>query len=171
MPRPRCCRRIACRPGAARFLPSEGGLAGAADVVMTLDEFEAIRLADLLGLYQEQAADRMEVSRTTFGRIVDSAHRKIAEALVEGRPIRIEGGTVLSGARRRCGICAAEWDGASGCPRCGEPAAPVEDADRKGAEVAAPAVPGPRACCLGRGRRRCSSTDAGPGPTNKEKDR
>jgi len=67
---------------------------------MSLDEFEALRLADLEGLYQEQAALRMNVSRPTFGRIIDSAHRKVAEVLVHGKALRIEGGPVhLSGRR------------------------------------------------------------------------
>jgi predicted DNA-binding protein (UPF0251 family) len=72
------------------------------EVVMTLDEFEALRLADLDGLYQEQAAEQMNVSRPTFSRIVDSAHRKIADALVHGKALRIEGGPVQVEGRRCC---------------------------------------------------------------------
>jgi predicted DNA-binding protein (UPF0251 family) len=64
---------------------------------MTLDEFEALRLADLEGLYQEQGAARMGVSRATFGRIVASAHRKVAEALVHAKALRIQGGPVRCG--------------------------------------------------------------------------
>lgn len=64
------------------------------EVVMTLDEFEAIRLADQEGLYQEEAARRMGISRTTFGRILDSAHRKVAEVLAGGHCLRLEGGHV-----------------------------------------------------------------------------
>jgi uncharacterized protein len=63
-------------------------------VLLSLDEYEAIRLADLEGLYQEQAAARMNVSRQTFGRIVEAAHRKVADVLVHGKTLRIEGGTV-----------------------------------------------------------------------------
>ena len=59
-----------------------------------MDEFEAIRLADLEGLYQEQAAERMNVSRQTFGRIVEAARRKVAQALFDGLALRIEGGEV-----------------------------------------------------------------------------
>jgi uncharacterized protein len=69
---------------------------------MTLDEFEALRLADLDGLYQEQAAGKMKISRTTFSRIVDAAHRKVADALVHGKALRIEGGPIHMGARRCC---------------------------------------------------------------------
>ncbi len=69
---------------------------------MTLDEFEAMRLADLDGLYQEQAAEQMRVSRPTFSRIVDSAHRKMADVLVHGKALRIEGGPVQITGRRCC---------------------------------------------------------------------
>jgi len=71
-------------------------------VVMTLDEFEAIRLADLDGLYQQEAADQMNVSRTTFGRIVEAARAKLADALVHGKALRIEGGPVEVTGRRCC---------------------------------------------------------------------
>jgi len=71
---------------------------------MSLDEFEALRLADLDGLYQEQAAEQMNVSRTTFSRIVVSARRKMADALVHGKALRIEGGTVSMAGRRCCRV-------------------------------------------------------------------
>jgi predicted DNA-binding protein (UPF0251 family) len=72
------------------------------EVVMTLDEFEALRLADLDGLYHEDAAERMGVSRPTFSRIIDAAHAKIADALVHGKALRMEGGPVRFGPRRCC---------------------------------------------------------------------
>ena len=62
-------------------------------VALTVDELEAIRLADLEGLYQEQAAAHMNVSRQTFGRILEAAHKKVAEALVHGKALSIEGGS------------------------------------------------------------------------------
>ena len=61
---------------------------------LTFDELEAIRLADFEGLYQEQAAKKMNVSRQTFGRILESAHKKIADALVNGKALSIEGGPI-----------------------------------------------------------------------------
>ena len=61
-------------------------------VYLTLDEFEAVRLADLKILKQAKAAKRMRVSRPTFSRIVNSGHKKIADALVNIKAIRIEGG-------------------------------------------------------------------------------
>jgi len=63
-------------------------------VELTVDELEAVRLADLEGLYQEQAATQMNVSRQTFGRIIEAAHRKIADALVHGKALSIDGGPV-----------------------------------------------------------------------------
>ncbi len=65
------------------------------EVVLSLDEAESIRLADLEGLYQEAAALRMAVSRQTFGRIVESARRKVADAIINGKLLRIEGGEVV----------------------------------------------------------------------------
>jgi uncharacterized protein len=93
-------------------------------VVMALDELEALRLTDLEGLYQEQAAERMGISRATLGRILASAHRKAAEALVLGKAIRIEGGPVrIEGPPMvRCEACDLEWSPdaarAGECPRC-----------------------------------------------------
>ncbi len=102
MPRPCCRRRIAGQPAAAVFKPIGIPMHGLEEVVMTLDEFEAVRLADLNGLYQAQAATEMGVSRPTFSRIVESAHRKLADALTHGKALRIEGGPVTRGRRRCC---------------------------------------------------------------------
>lgn len=63
---------------------------------MSLDEFEAIRLADGEGMKQEDAALEMQVSRPTFGRILEAAHRKVAGALVRGSSLRIQGGAVCT---------------------------------------------------------------------------
>lgn len=64
------------------------------EVRLTLDEFEAVRLAGLEGLYQEDAAIKMNVSRQTFGNILSSAHRKIADCLVNTKALKIDGGSV-----------------------------------------------------------------------------
>jgi predicted DNA-binding protein (UPF0251 family) len=104
MPRPCRYRRIAGEPAAPLFKPAGIPAVDLEILTLTLDEFEAIRLADQEGLYQEPAALRMGVSRPTFSRIVESARRKVAEALVGGKGIRIEGGPVLSlGQRKRSG--------------------------------------------------------------------
>jgi uncharacterized protein len=64
------------------------------EVALAVDELEALRLADLDGLYHGDAAERMGVSRATFGRIVETARRKVAEALVRGKALKIGGGEV-----------------------------------------------------------------------------
>lgn len=90
--RPKKIRWIRCLPAERCFRPkckSEKQLAG---VSLLLDEFEAIRLSYLEGLKQEEAAKLMKVSRPTFSRIVNSGHKKIADALVNIKAIRIEGG-------------------------------------------------------------------------------
>lgn len=102
MPRPYCSRRVGGRPGAPVFKPQGVPLDDLDEIVMALDEFEAVRLADLDGLYQEEAARRMRVSRPTFNRIVEAARRKVADALVHGKALRIAGGPVELGRRRCC---------------------------------------------------------------------
>ncbi|BDU73565.1 hypothetical protein METEAL_27390 [Mesoterricola silvestris] len=62
------------------------------EVTLGFEELEALRLAHQEGLYQQAAAERMGVSRATFGRVLDAAHRKVTEALVGGLALRIEGG-------------------------------------------------------------------------------
>jgi len=64
------------------------------EVNLALDELEAVRLADWEGLYQETAAKKMGISRQTFGNIINSAHRKIADVLLNARALKIEGGVV-----------------------------------------------------------------------------
>jgi predicted DNA-binding protein (UPF0251 family) len=92
MARPFKCRRIGCEPGVSYFKPRGIPISRLDEVNLTVDELESIRLADLEGMYQDVAAERMNVSRQTFGNIVNSARRKIADVLVNGKAIRIEGG-------------------------------------------------------------------------------
>ncbi len=94
MPRPRQCRRVAHLPQVTFYKPQGVPLSILQHIALTVDELEAIRLADLQGLYQEQAAEQMNVSRQTFGRIIESAHKKIADALVNGKALSIEGGII-----------------------------------------------------------------------------
>jgi predicted DNA-binding protein (UPF0251 family) len=114
--RPQRFRWIENIPEVTRFSP-DGNLTGKSELVrLTVDELEAIRLADLEGLYHEQAADKIKVSRQTFGRIIGSAHRKVAEALVRGKSILIEGGEIMP-------MEESQGMGASGyciCPKCDE---------------------------------------------------
>jgi predicted DNA-binding protein (UPF0251 family) len=94
MPRPKKNRWISCHPGITYYKPQGIPLRTLEQVFIGVDEFEAIRLADMEGLSQEDAADKMNISRPTFGRIVAEGRKKIAIALVEGKAIRIEGGEV-----------------------------------------------------------------------------
>jgi uncharacterized protein len=94
MPRPRNCRRIGYLPRVTFYKPQGIPLSVLQHIALTFDELEAVRLADLEGLYQEQAAEKMNVSRQTFGRIVEAAHKKIADALVNGKALSIEGGHI-----------------------------------------------------------------------------
>jgi predicted DNA-binding protein (UPF0251 family) len=126
MPRRPCPRRVAAPPRCSYFKPAGVPLSRLAEVALSVDELEALRLADLEGLYQDEAAARMEVSRPTFARIVEASRRKVAEALVHGRALRIGGGPVaFVGQRRfRCGDCRHEWSLPFGtgrpdsCPSC-----------------------------------------------------
>jgi len=102
MPRPCCQRRVAGQPGAAVFKPIGRPFQDLEKVEMTLDEFEAIRLADLDGLYQDAAALQMGVSRATFSRIVAEARCKVADALVHGKALQIGGGPVQVAGHRCC---------------------------------------------------------------------
>ena len=90
MPRKQRCRWIDAYPDHWAFSPEEAS--GSEPVVMSLDEFEAIRLLDREGMTQEQCAERMGVARTTVTSIYESARRKMAEALVDGKRLLIRGG-------------------------------------------------------------------------------
>lgn len=127
MARPKNCREIGDSPGATYYKPKGVPYSSLDEVVITLDEFEAIRLADYDGLYQQDASERMGVSRQTFGRIIDSAHKKIADALINGKALRIEGGDVRQRGvlSAKCMLCdkVFSYDGSNGeltsCPKCG----------------------------------------------------
>jgi predicted DNA-binding protein (UPF0251 family) len=95
MPRPCCMRHVGHTPCTQYFKPSGIPLRMLAEVVLGLDELEALRLADLNGLYQEQAAEQMKISRPTFSRIVEQARRKVADALIQGKALRIAPGAAI----------------------------------------------------------------------------
>jgi predicted DNA-binding protein (UPF0251 family) len=90
--RPKKTRWVKCAPGERCFKPRCKPLSRLSDVYLSLDEFEAIRLADLEELKQIDAARLMHVSRPTFSRIVALARKKVADGLVNIKVIRIEGG-------------------------------------------------------------------------------
>lgn len=109
MPRPCKRRRVCSMPGCGRFGPVGQEGEGLPAVTMTVDEYEAIRLIDLLGLTQEECAERMNVARTTAQAIYVSARKKLAECLVEGRELLIEGGQYV--------LC-EEGERGCGCGKC-----------------------------------------------------
>jgi predicted DNA-binding protein (UPF0251 family) len=78
--------------------------------LVTVDELEALRLADYLGMSHEEAAQQLKVSRPTVTRMLARAHQAIADALVNGKAIRIEGGDyILEGFECQCPKCGARW--------------------------------------------------------------
>ncbi|RPI40619.1 MAG: DUF134 domain-containing protein [Methanoregulaceae archaeon] len=93
MPGRRRCRRVGFPPSFTSFGPAaEGRVNEPEEAILSVDEFEAVRLKDLEGLDQIECAALMEISQPTFHRLVVSARRKIADALTYGKTIKIEGG-------------------------------------------------------------------------------
>jgi predicted DNA-binding protein (UPF0251 family) len=103
MPRPTKCRRVEFLPDVTYFKPAGIPLRDLEEVCMSVEEAEAIRLKDLEGLEQEQGAEKMNISRPTFQRVLASARQKIADALLNGKAIRIDGGNFeMTWRRFRC---------------------------------------------------------------------
>ena len=128
MARPQKNRIVEHDPDVCYFKPRGVPLKFLEEVRLTIDEMEALRLADLNGLSHEDAGKRMGVSRATFGRIVQRARRQVAQALINGMAIRVAGGNyqLQRGPRQfRCGKCHHQWQeqDCSGrpqrCPACG----------------------------------------------------
>lgn len=127
MPRPHKCRRILAEPGITMFKPAGLPARTLESVELRLDEFEALRLADLEGLYHDAAAECMGISRATFGRLVEGARRKVAVALVESKSLVFRGGSVAMSEMRvfECRDCGHRFERAYGtsrpedCPSCG----------------------------------------------------
>ena len=99
------------------------------EVCLTVDELEAIRLTDLQGLMQVKAAEQMGISQPTLHRTLEAAHLKVADALVNGKAMRIEGGDYAiteSGRKFGCHACGHGWEEPYGsgrpgeCPKCGD---------------------------------------------------
>jgi uncharacterized protein len=126
MPRPVNCRRVGALPAVTQFKPRGVPLRDLEIVTLSLDEVEALRLADLQGRYQEEAATCMGVSRQTFGRIVANARRKVAECLIQGKALEMQGGNVVLESQRtfQCLDCSHVWQKPYGtgrpqrCPAC-----------------------------------------------------
>lgn len=125
MPRPFKCRRVRCRIKENFFKPCGIPFENLEEIQLTVDELEAIRLADLQELYQEEAAEKMGISRQTFGNIIKSAHKKIADFLINAKLLKIEGGVTNMKTRKFvCYDCKNVWEVPFGvlrpqvCPKC-----------------------------------------------------
>ena len=105
--RPRKCRRIECEVNADYFKPRGIPMTELEQVDLSLEELESIRLADAQGLYHEDAAEQMRISRPTFGRMLQAARKKIADSIVHGKALKIitskedQNETMLPGKRRK----------------------------------------------------------------------
>nr|WP_238543519.1 DUF134 domain-containing protein [Pelosinus sp. HCF1] len=134
MGRPHKERRVEQLPPTTHYKPVGIPLRDIEEVILTIEEMEAIRLADIEQLDQASAAERMEVSRPTFHRIVNSAHQKIAAALWQGHALRVDGGNFRIAHRFQadprhciCHTCGHKWSLPHGtgqrchdlsCPQC-----------------------------------------------------
>ena len=110
MPRPPKCRRVAFMPGVTFFKPAGIPLKVLEEAQLSVEEAEALRLKDLEGMEQEPAAEKMNISRPTFQRILVSARRKVADAILNGKAIRITGGNYETDFRRFCCGRGHQWD-------------------------------------------------------------
>ena len=141
MPRPQKCRRVGSVPGTTFFKPAGIPMHSLQEVRLSLEEAEALRLKEIEGLDQEAASTRMNVSRPTFQRVLASARRKVADAVLNARALRITGGNIeMAFSRFRCHR-GHQWDTpdeaagqleAALCPTCNTP----------GVVSPLPAVPG-----------------------------
>ena len=131
MPRPTKWRRVEFIPGVRHFHPSGIPKAMLEENILKIEELESLRLKDLEGLEQEESAARMGVSRQTFQRIYNAARKTVADSLVNGKAIRVEGGNFTRNiCPVQCQNCNTEWEesyenferileGSYSCPSCG----------------------------------------------------
>ena len=111
MARPVKLRYVAALPSASFFKPAGISAALLQSVRLSLEEIEAIRLKDLEGLEQEECAEKMQISRPTFHRVLESGRKKLADALVNGKAVQIGGGNFgLPQQRFRCSNDGHEWN-------------------------------------------------------------
>ncbi|NLW56857.1 MAG: DUF134 domain-containing protein [Firmicutes bacterium] len=130
MVRPRKLRKVGFIPQIQYFVPFGIDPAERQENILRIEELEALRLKDLEGLEQESCAEQMEISRQTFQRILSEAREKVADSLIHGKALRIEGGNYT---RNICPVqcldCGKEWresyenfekiiNGEFNCPTC-----------------------------------------------------
>ncbi|NLW24862.1 MAG: DUF134 domain-containing protein [Clostridia bacterium] len=129
MPRPPKWRRVEMEPQFTYFKPAGIPKRILEEVIINVEEIEAIRLKDLEGLEQEECAQKMNISRPTFQRVLTSARSKLAEAIIEGKAIKIEGGNYcLVNRLLKCPACELQFNVSPkenspdeiSCPHCGK---------------------------------------------------
>ena len=129
MVRPQKDRMVAFDPDISYFKPRGIPLVNLEEVQIKIDEYEALRLSDLMDLSYEEAANKMKVSRATFGRIVRRARKIVADALINGKAINIQGGSYRIIDKKRtfiCNNCNNKWEEPHGtgrpenCPLCNQ---------------------------------------------------
>ena len=123
MPRPFKPRRVQAVPRVTYFKPQGIPMSFLEEIVLTVDELEALRLKDLEGLEQHECAARMNVAQSTLQRILVSAREKVARAIVEGKALRIHGGVYALAGERRCPRCRRRMENPEAsekdeCPSC-----------------------------------------------------
>ena len=126
MARPKKNRKIRCAPAAYYFKPRGIPMADLQEVILEVDELEALRLGDMLNYSQEESALKMKISRATFGRIVNKARQKIAEGMINGKAIRISEdlpAQIKSKLRYTCKSCGYKTNlrrktQINNCPKC-----------------------------------------------------
>lgn len=125
MPRPTKFRRVEFFPTDTYFVPVGKPKCELEEIILKVEELEAMRLKDVEGLNQEECAERMQVSRQTFQNIIDEARNKVAVALSEGKAINITGGNYKTSlCKFRCMECGEVYEINTGqdkktCPACG----------------------------------------------------
>ena len=126
MPNTMKYRRVSSIPGITFFKPAGIPLRSLEEICISIEEVEAIKLKDIENLDQGQCAKNMNISRTTFQRVLESARKKLADAVLNGKSIKIEGGNYEIAMRRfRCSL-GHEWNmpaeeatnNLSACPQC-----------------------------------------------------
>lgn len=159
MARPPKCRLVEFMPEMTYFKPAGVPVVELEEILLSVEELEAIRLKDLLGLEQEGCAEKMGVSRPTFHRVLSAARAKVAEALVEGKAIKVEGGHFQLVRRGfRCCECGNQWkpprwmdsqDPDASCPRCeSDDVCHVHEEGKKGLETTCPKLETGKDCRL-----------------------
>lgn len=143
MPRPRIRRRIKFMPGVTYFKPAGVPMANLSEIILSIEEYEAVRLVDLENVSQSKAGKQMKISQPTLSRLLQSARKKLSDAIINGKAIKIQGGNYKMvqgtgrglgqgrgrgfglGPRGRMGGAGMGPEGICKCPECGHQEAQI----------------------------------------------